>query len=139
MYSTPKAMPLRGPQRTRSRSRDTKAIRGNEAVHHCSSQLTDWLFFERYVSIVWTRRRVRDEQTKVKLALRLLVSSSKRGVQSTDTASSISIAVCRRSVVESNPNFQSPRFESCAGPLIIESQIHTRTITQSSVSVRRSK
>jgi hypothetical protein len=34
-------------------------------VRNRRSKLTDWLFLERYVSIVWTRRRVRDELWRV--------------------------------------------------------------------------
>jgi hypothetical protein len=76
------------------------------------------LFLERYVSIVWTRRRVRDEQVGVKFALRLLVSSAKRRVQSTDAISSLRPGVCRHFLEESNSNFQLSQFESCAAPPI---------------------
>jgi hypothetical protein len=122
MYSPQKPIPPVASRRSMSFLRDTNAVLGNKAVLHRSSQLTDWLFLERYVSIVWTRRRVRDEQTKVKLVLGLLVSSAKGGVQSTDTASSLSRAVCGISLGESNSNFQLPRFDSCVGPPVIGHQ-----------------
>jgi len=86
-------------------------------VQHRSFQLTDWLFLERYVSIVWTRRRVRDERIKVKFALRLLVSSAKRGDQSAVTTTSLRQGVCRIACEVSNSNFQLPRFKSCAASL----------------------
>jgi hypothetical protein len=82
-----------------------------------SSASTQRLIFERYVSIVWTRRRVRDKQTRVKIGLRLLVSSAKRRGESTDTASSLRHGVCRISLEVSNSNFQLPRFKWCAAPL----------------------
>jgi hypothetical protein len=46
------------------------AIPGNKTVaeFHWSSQLTNRLFFEHYVFIVWTRHRVRDEQFEVRFA-----------------------------------------------------------------------
>jgi hypothetical protein len=97
--------------------RDTDAVPGNTPVRHRSFQLTDWLFLERYVSIVWTRRRVRDKRINVKLVLGPLVSSAKRGGESTDTTSSLRHAVCRIALEESNSNFQLPRFKSCAAPL----------------------
>jgi hypothetical protein len=86
-------------------------------VQHRSFQLTDWLFLERYVSIVWTRRRVRDERIKVKFALGLLVSSAKRGDQSAVTTTSLRHGVCRIAREVSNSNFQLPRFKWCAAPL----------------------
>jgi len=53
----------------------------------------------------------------VKFALGLLVSSAKRGAESTDTTSSLRNAVCRIAIEESNSNFQLPRFKSSADPL----------------------
>jgi hypothetical protein len=103
--------------------RDTDAVPGNTPVRDRSSQLTDWLFLERYVSIVWTRRRVRDERIKVKFALGLLVSSAKRGDQSAVPTTSLRHGVCRIPFKESNSNFQLPRFKWCAAALNYASKL----------------
>jgi hypothetical protein len=53
--------------------RNASGITENKAVLDRSSLLTDSLFLERYVSIVWTRRRARDVQYKAKGVLGLLI------------------------------------------------------------------
>src|SRR5882762_5156119 len=103
--------------------RDTDAVPANTPVRDRSFQRKDWLFLERYVSIVWTRRRVRDERIKVEFALGLPVSSAKRGDQSTITTSSLRHGVCRIAREVSNSNFQFPRFKWCATPLNYASKL----------------